>query len=451
VFFFLPLGTTRPRWRTPYLTYGLIAACVLVYLVQMGSEDPFGAAFNPAHPSLTGLIASMFMHAGLLHLVFNMIFLWLFATLVEDVFGPWLMLGCYVASHVGAVLLHMLVTGVFSPGALDRPIVGASGAIAGIMGLSAICFLRTKVRIWYFVWYWFFFMRSGVVEIGAPVFVGLWAVWELLQGTLTAGSGAASGTAHWAHIGGFAIGLGGALAFKLRERVVYTDLVDGRRPVTSEFEAFSQAGELEQMVERSPDNADAWYALGRAREVSGRLERAGEAYGRALGLFLRERRGAQAVEAYVAMKQYQALPALSEAMLFVLACALEDSGRAKDAFRIFRHLIAAGSPGPQTETALLRAAKIAEALPGYRVHAVKCYERLVSGFPYSSWHGLATGRLAKLRAMPEEAQPVVEEAPSLLVEDRPPGAEPEREEPSRPVTRWDRLERREDKRQGPEE
>jgi membrane associated rhomboid family serine protease len=451
VFFFLPLGTTRPRWRTPYLTYGLIAACVLVYLAQMGSEDPFGAAFVPAHPSVTGLIASMFMHAGLVHLIGNMIFLWLFATLVEDVFGPWLLLGFYLASHVGAVVLHMLVTALFSPGALDRPIVGASGAIAGIMGLSAICFLRTKVRIWYFVWYWYFFMRRGVVEIGAPVFVGLWAAWELLQGTLTAGSGAASGTAHWAHIGGFAIGLGGALAFKLRARVVYSDLVDGRRPVTSEFEAFSQAGELEQMVERSPDNADAWYALGRAREASGRLERAGEAYSRALGLFLRERRGAQAVEAYAAMKEYQALPALPDAMLFVLACSLEDARRKKDAFGMFRHLIATGSPGPQAETVLIRAAQIAGELPGYRVHAVECYERLLKEFPYSSWCGLATERLAKLRAMPEEEQSAVEAPPPLLVEDRPPGAEQEREEPSRPVTRWDRLERRPDKRQGPEE
>jgi membrane associated rhomboid family serine protease len=450
VFLFLPLGTTRPRWRTPYLTYGLIVTCVLVYLVQMGSEDPFGAAFNPAHPSVTGLIASMFMHAGLIHLAGNMLFLWLFATLAEDVFGPRLLLGFYLASHVGAILLHMLVTGLFSPGALDTPIVGASGAIAGVMGLSAVCFLRTKVRVWYLFWYWFFFLRTGVVELGAPVFVGLWVVWELVQGTVTAGLGAASGTAHWAHIGGFAIGLGGALALKLRARVVYTDLVEGHRPVTSEFEAFSQAGELEQMVERSPDNADAWYALGRAREASGRLERAGEAYARALGLFLRERRGTQAVEAYAAVKEYQALPALPESMLFLLACALEDAGSKKDAFGMFRHLIAAGSPGPQTETALIRAAQIAQELPGYRVHAVECYERLLKEFPYSSWHRLAQERLAKLRAMPDEAQSVAEEEP-LLAEGRPPGAEQEGEEPGRPVTRWDRLERGPKQRRGPEE
>ncbi|MCJ7821778.1 MAG: rhomboid family intramembrane serine protease, partial [Armatimonadetes bacterium] len=172
MFFFLPLGTTRPRWRTPYLTSGLIAACVLVYLVQMGSEDPLGAAFNPAHPSVTGLIASMFMHASLIHLAGNMLFLWLFATLAEDVFGPWLLLGCYLASHIGAILLDMLVTGLSSPGALDTPIVGASGAIAGIMGLSAVCFLRTRVRVWYLVWWGFAFPRTGVMELGAPVFVG---------------------------------------------------------------------------------------------------------------------------------------------------------------------------------------------------------------------------------------------------------------------------------------
>ena len=449
MFFFLPYATDRPRRRTPWMTYALFTANCLIYLLyelpywSQGGQGvgPFG--FVPAQPELGALVRSMFSHGGPAHLAGNMLFLWLFATLAEDVFGPWLLLGCYLASHIGAILLDMLVTGLSSPGALDTPIVGASGAIAGIMGLSAVCFLRTKVRVWYLVWWGFAFPRTGVMELGTPVFVGLWVVWELLQGMVMAGLGLPSGTAHWAHIGGFAIGLGGALALKLRARVIYADLVEGHRPVTSEFEAFSQAGELEQMVERSPDNADAWHALGRAREASGRLERAGEAYGRALELFLRERRGAQAAEAYAAMKEYQALPALPDAMLFVLACALKDAGRKQDAFRMFQHLVAAGSPGPQTETVLIRAAQIAQDLAGYRVHAIECYERLLKDFPYSSWRGLATEGLAKLRAMPDEAHSVVEEEPLL--------AGQEQEEPGRPVTRWDRLERRPNERQRPEE
>ena len=435
MFFFIPLGTTRPRWRVPYFTYGLMAVTVAGFVAQMSAEEPLSAAFNSAHPSLSGLIASVFMHGGIIHLAGNMLFLWLFATLTEDVFGARLLLGFYFLSHVGAVGLDLLVTAISFPIMPDRPLVGASGAIAGIMGLSAACFLRTKVRVWYLIGMYVYW-RIGTVELGAPVFVGLWAAWELLQGTITTGLGIPSATAHWAHIGGFAVGLGGALALNLRKRVVYTDLVGGRRPVTSDFEAFRQAGELEQMVKRSPKDADAWHALGRAREASGRVQKAGEAYARALELFLAERRGEEAVAAYRALKEYQGVPELPAALLFLLACSLEQGGRKKDAFLIFRQVMRVGPPGPQTETALLRAAEIARELPGYRLEAKRCYEALLKDFPYSSWRGLAMDGLAKLRAMPKEEKPVtLPEAP------RPPG---------KPVTRWDRLERRATGRQDPE-
>ena len=425
MFFFLPLGTTRPRWRVPYLTYGLMAANIFVFVLQMGWGEAVARGFVPAHPSPLMWVASIFMHAGVLHLLGNMLFLWLFATLTEDVFGAWLLLAFYFASDLGATLLHSLVGLIFSPGSLEVPVVGASGAIAGIMGLSAVCFLRTKVRVWYLAG-WFLYWRTGVAEIGAPVFVGLWVGWEMIQGLLDAAYGEGGGVAHWAHVGGFAVGLGGALALKLRKRVVHTDLVEGRRPVTGQFEAFAQAGELEQMVERSPDDADAWYALGRARESGGRLAKAGEAHARAMELFLRQRRGAEAVAAYKAMREYREMPALPEALVFLLACALEDAGRKEDAFGMFRQLTLEGQRGPQTETALIRAAEIARELPGYRVQAEECYQALLREFPYSPWRAMATEGLAKVRAMPREE----------AAAEAGPGA------PTKPVTRFDRLERR---------
>ncbi len=430
MFFFIPLGTTRPRWRTPYLTYVLIGANVVVFIAQMAWGEAMPPGFVPGRPSLFAWVASMFMHAGVFHLLGNMLFLWLFATLTEDVFGAWLLLAFYFASDLGATLLHAFVGALFLPGSLETPVVGASGAIAGIMGLSAACFLRTKVRVWYLFWFWIVFLRTGVVEVGAPVFLGLWGGWEVIQGLVktpleAAYGGGGGGVAHWAHVGGFAVGLAGALALKLRKRVVYSDLVEGRRPVTGQFEAYRQAGELEQMVERSPEDADSWHALGRARESSGRLDKAGEAYERALGLFLRERRGAEAVEAYKAMREYREMPALPEALVFLLACALEDGGSRKEAFGLFQQLALAGGRGPQTETALLRAAGIARELPGYRVQAEECYRALLRDFPHSAWRGLAMEGLARLRALPKEE----------------PAAEPEREAPPRRVTRFDRLER----------
>lgn len=435
MFFFLPLGTTRPRWRVPRWTYALIGANLAVFLLQVGSLEAMPEGFVPNRPSPVGWIASIFMHAGLLHLAGNMLFLWLFCTLTEDVFGPWLMLGFYFAGNAGATLLHVITGTLFAPQSLSIPVVGASGAIAGIMGLSAACFLQTKVRVWYLIGMYFYW-RTNVIEIAAPVFLALWGGWEVVQGVVStsmqATYGGAGGVAHWAHVGGFAVGLAGALALNLRERVVYTDLVDGKRPMTNHFEAFRQAGELEQMVTRSPNNADAWYALGRAREVSGRPERSGEAYARALALFLKERRETDAVEAYAAMKEYRELPALPEAVLFLLGCALEEAGRKNDAFEVLRRVSVAGVQGPQRETALIRAAEIARALPGYRVEAEQCYQTLLREFPYSPWRGMATEGLAKLRAVPAEEPPIAQEKPSFAGQRAP---------EKRPATRFDRLER----------
>ena len=95
VFLFVPLGTTRPRWRTPYVTYGLIVANVLVFWLQITSRDALPPGFIPARPGLFSWFASMFMHGDVFHLGGNMLFLWLFATLTEDVFGPWLLLAVY--------------------------------------------------------------------------------------------------------------------------------------------------------------------------------------------------------------------------------------------------------------------------------------------------------------------------------------------------------------------
>jgi len=399
VFLFVPLGTTRPRWRRPYITYGLMAANILVFGLQIGSPDSLPLGFIPAHPGLSSWFLSIFMHAGVVHLLGNMLFLWLFATLTEDVFGAWLLLAFYFASDLGATLLYSLVGLIFSPNSLEVPVVGASGAIAGIMGLSAVCFLRTQVRVWYLVG-WFLYWRTGVAEIGAPVFVGLWVGWEVIQGLLKtsmeAAYGGGGGVAHWAHVGGFAVGMGVALALKLRKRVVHTDLVEGRRPVMGQFEAFAQAGELEQMVERSPEDAEAWYALGRAREGSGRMAKAGEAHARAMELFLRQRRGAEAVEAYKAMREYREMPALPEALAFLLACALAESGHREDAFRLFWEVAKEGPKGPQTETSLVRAGEIAASLPGHAQDARDCYRKLLEDYPYGPWRHIALKRLKDL-------------------------------------------------------
>lgn len=408
MFFFLPLGTTRPCWRTPYYLYGLIALNGVVFLVQLADPELLPPGFVPGQPTLAGALASAFMHVGIMHLAGNMLFLWLFGSLTEDVFGPRLMLGVYFASHLGALALDALISVAFSPSDLATPCVGASGAIAGIMGLAAVCFLQTKVRVWYFVTF-YFRVRAGTTEIAAPVFVGLWVAWELLQGLLSTGLDVPSDTAHWAHIGGFAVGLAAALALRLRHRVVYTDLVGGRRPLTSRTEGYAQMADLKRIVEKQPQDGEAWYSLGRAREVSGLSGDAAEAYRRAVEIFLRERRTAQVAKAYAGLKEHAGLFSLPGPLLFPLALALEREGRMADAFEVFRRVATVAPDSPEADTALIRAGDIARGLPRRRKLAEQCYQALLRDYPDSRWRGRAMMGLREMETAPSPGEEVSEE------------------------------------------
>jgi membrane associated rhomboid family serine protease len=376
-----------------------------VFVVQLTTEDVLPKGFVPAHPSLPAWFASMFMHAGFTHIIGNMIFLWLFGTIAEDVLGPGLFLLFYFGGDIGATLLDILVSASSSPGALAVPRLGASGAIAGIMGLSAICFLKTKIRIWYVFW-WILFLipRAGTLEVAAPVGLGIWIGWEVIQGVDQAISGAMGGVGHWAHIGGFVFGMGGAVAMGLHKRIPRMDLISGRVPVHSASDAYQQAGELQKMVMDLPQDAEAWAALARDYEMTGRVDRAKEAHAKALSLFLTQRNTAGAAAAYSALNSYGIGPQLTPDQQFNLARALDDAGKVGDAFGLYR-ATANHHPDQQTaETALIRAAEIARTALSDQRLAADCYRQLLERFPYSAWRALAMDRLREMN-VPQETAP----------------------------------------------
>jgi membrane associated rhomboid family serine protease len=157
--------------------------------------------YIPAKPSLLGLFTSMFLHGGWLHLLGNMLFLWLAGGSLEDRWGRVCFSVFYLASGVVAALIHAAMI----PQS-NVPMIGASGAIAGLMGAFLIRLATTRIRFFY----WFIFFR-GTFIMPAYVALPLW----LLQQFAMARSGAAGGIAVWAHIGGFIFGAVIALAIRL--------------------------------------------------------------------------------------------------------------------------------------------------------------------------------------------------------------------------------------------
>ncbi|MCW1955832.1 MAG: rhomboid family intramembrane serine protease [Roseobacter sp.] len=202
-----PFRDHNPSGRTPYVTYALIAANIAVFLSYWHlfadpralSEFYTDYALIPAAitagQGYEGLVSSMFLHGGVMHLGGNMLFLWIFGDNMEDEMGHLGFFGFYIMAGLLAGFVHVL----FAPGSAV-PTVGASGAIAGVMGGYLLLFPRAKVDILLII---IIFFR--VVTL--PAYVML-AVWFGLQ--FFGGLGAdpdSGGVAYWAHSGGFIAGL----------------------------------------------------------------------------------------------------------------------------------------------------------------------------------------------------------------------------------------------------
>ena len=208
----IPLRDVNPPGRTPVVTYVLIAINVAVfgYEVSLGSHlDKFIYTWGlvPARFVPATVLTSMFLHGGLLHVVGNMWFLHIFGDNVEDRMGPALYLPFYLVAGAVACVAQV----VMNPDS-TMPMVGASGAIAGVTGAYMVYYPRARVRTLVplvFVLY--------TMDIPAGVFLAFWFFLQLQGGCATYGADG-GGVAFWAHVGGFLVGALAAAVIRGRDR-----------------------------------------------------------------------------------------------------------------------------------------------------------------------------------------------------------------------------------------
>jgi membrane associated rhomboid family serine protease len=212
----LPLSDNIRSRTTPVVTLGIIITCVLVFILQLVNPQLANEwAFKPAYllsaqfwhvgpiVAAQSLLLSIFLHGGLLHIGGNMLFLWVFGDNVEDRMGHLRFLVFYLVCGAFATLVHSLsaVLGLLhDPHALELGVIGASGAIAGILGAYLVLTPHASVRTLIFI---IFFIT--IVNIPAPFFILFWFVMQLFSG-VGALAGAGGNVAYWAHIGGFVLG-----------------------------------------------------------------------------------------------------------------------------------------------------------------------------------------------------------------------------------------------------
>ena len=205
----LPIGDVNPAKRFPFVNYLILAANVAIGLAMFLWMDDraarllvFERGFIPADWTLLDLITSQFLHGGWMHLVGNMLFLWIVGDNVEDKLGHFLYPVFYLLSGVAAGLAHWGM----DPHS-DIPCIGASGAISGVLAAYAVFFPRSRIRVFYAILL-LVIMDWGVMEVPALLAIGFWFLQQLLY---AAGSlsrlGDMQGVAYGAHVGGFVFGL----------------------------------------------------------------------------------------------------------------------------------------------------------------------------------------------------------------------------------------------------
>lgn len=205
----IPIRDQIPTRTTPVVNYLLIAANILVFILMWlagPAQESFVYRFAliPANftdgvdpGDVADIFTSMFMHAGLAHIAGNMLYLWIFGDNVEDRLGPGKYLAFYLIGGVVAALTHFLT----NP-ASQVPTVGASGAIAAVLGAYLVLFpqsrIVTVIALGYFI---------RLTTVPALIVLGLWFVLQLFSGVLSLGGPDVGGVAFWAHAGGFVAGV----------------------------------------------------------------------------------------------------------------------------------------------------------------------------------------------------------------------------------------------------
>ncbi len=221
----IPLRDSIRSQTFPIINISLIIVNVLIFFLELSLGQDLGAfiytfgvipaeftsAFTgsgSATFAIVPLFTSMFLHAGWFHLLGNMLFLWIFGDNVEDMMGHRRYLLFYILCGLGATATHI----VFAPYS-EIPVVGASGAIAGVLGAYILLFPHSRVLTLIPI----FFLH--LVEVRAFIFLGIWFVMQFFSGLFSIGGPAVGGVAWWAHVGGFATGTILLFPFKRRRPV----------------------------------------------------------------------------------------------------------------------------------------------------------------------------------------------------------------------------------------
>jgi membrane associated rhomboid family serine protease len=371
-----PYSTERELQRIPYATISLISANVVVAGFTFANSDLTELlALNPTAFHWWQPLTAMFTHAGFEHIIGNMVVLWVFGSHVEDTVGIAKYLLLYLTAGVAADLLQLggdlVALGEIRGG------LGASGCIMGLVSIFATRYRHVKVNIFYLIWY-----RGGTWQVDAMYVAGAYLVLDLLGGTLGF-FGASDGVGHFAHLGGFAAGVGWAFALGLVHEAARDDARAEVHRLSASGAYGAAASSVEAALAKRPNDpelhkeAAAYFGLeDRSRSKAVRH------WGQAIRLWLAHGERELALDEWQRAKRRYSAAEFDPSLLCGVAVALEADGLFAEALEAYEASARHPSAGRTGPTAALRLAELLERI-GDPERARAWYSHLLSHWPDS--------------------------------------------------------------------
>jgi len=395
VFFFLPYKIERRFRSFPWVTVTLIVLNVAVYAATAWNLEAvfpvFG--FRPNAAAVYTWFTYMFIHGGLMHLVGNMYFLWLFGSMAEDGLGKVRYTILYFAGGLAAAVLHALITAVTTPEFGAVPLVGASGAIAAVIGVVAVRMYRARIRVAYF-FIIFFVPRWGTWKMSAAVGVGLYLAQELAYGVIS--TVFPSGTAHWAHVGGLIAGVVLGLSWGSLRDAATEYLAEEAEGYVAAGLGDVAAAKYSELAEKDPDNPD-WLLEKLRSSLIADIPNQGQIcqdFAKLAILLQKAGRSQQIVETYRIVAQGSQLEQMLDSHTLQMVASAAESLRDFDtAQRAYATLLVVHPTSTEAERALFRLAHIYLAR-GEREEALQTWRAFAESYPQSAWLPYADSSLA---------------------------------------------------------
>jgi membrane associated rhomboid family serine protease len=413
MFFLIPFRTDRPKIRPAYFTIFLIVVNTAVQVVsRMLPEIPMTLHVHGekvtteasqlivhyglwgGNPTLLTFFSHQFIHGDELHLLGNMLFLWIFGSLIEDTIRPWGLAALYLLGGLMAALAHIGISSAFGND-VNVPMVGASGAVAAIMGLFMLRFFKTRVEIAYFIWV-FWRPLWGAFWVQSVFALLYWIVLEIGSGVLSAVlMGGGGGVAHWAHVGGFFAGMAFAPFLGSLSEAKKEYISDDPEMNVEYLKRNEQVQAAEKSLKADPGNAYQMRRLAQALQHAGEYEQATEMFLNTVQRFATRNMITQASDVFAELMAHNDTAVVPPDTLQRLGQHYEGTNMEQAAFTYW--LLASQHSGtPQGEFALLRLGIIYQQSLNRPQDAARCYQEFVARYPASQWASYAQQALQSI-------------------------------------------------------